>query len=287
MPDRQPDIIRVSSLTTYPECSRRSAAQMFRREIVAAGYKLRTLPRGIGAAAGTSVHKAAEVTLAEKAKGGSLPPLSVATDCAVETLKEEIKEGLEFDGIRGASRNAGEAEHQVISMSSAYHRVVAPTIEPILIEERLEAEVAPGLILSGKPDLVAREPSGIHDLKSGARGNRSHNPQIGGYSLLVRSNAIADVETASVDFVQRVRPDKTQPDPVSHPVRIADAETAAANIVRHIAEDLRVFREGDDDRHLLPGDPWAFLANPNSVLCGERYCSAWGTDFCREWKPKE
>jgi hypothetical protein len=47
-----------------------------------------------------------------------------------------------------------------------------------------------------------------------------------------------------------------------------------------------MFQEGDPERRIRPGDPWAFQSNPNSVLCGERFCPAWGTDFCRDWMPK-
>jgi hypothetical protein len=282
----EPTILRCSSLSSYADCNRRGAARMFRREIEAAGFKLRQTPYGIGAAAGSSVHKAAEVTLAEKAHAGELPPLSVATDCAVETLRESVRQGVIFDGPRGATQNATIAERQVVGMTAAYHRVIAPTVHPILVEERLEAEVAPGLVLSGRPDLVAREPGQIRDLKTGSRTAGSHNPQVGGYSLLARSHG-AEIETAAIDFVRRVAPNKPQPDPSSQTVPVAEAETAAINIIRHIAEDLRVFREGDAERRLLPGDPWAFQANPMSILCSAKWCSAWGTEFCREHLAKE
>ncbi len=289
------DIIRVSSLPTYPECCRRGAAMLFRPVIEAMGFELRELPNGIGASIGTSLHRAAEVVFREKAASGTTPPLSVATDCAVETLHEEILHNVEFDGPRGTTQNPATAEEQIISMTQAYHRVVVPKISPILVEERLEAEVRPGLILSGKPDIVAREPGTIHDTKSGARTPRSFSPQLGGYSLLVRSKAILeDVTRGTINFVQRVRlggkTNRAQPDPIEEAVDIAHAEVAATRIIHHIAEDLRVFREGDERLGILPGDPWAFTANPNSILCGERYCPAFGGKgphaFCHEWRKR-
>jgi hypothetical protein len=167
-------------------------------------------------------------------------------------------------------------------MTRAYFRSVAPRVDPIVVEERLEAEVSPGLVLSGQPDIVAREPRAVRDLKTGARLG-SHAPQIGGYALLARSHAL-DIDEAAIDWVQRAPVAKPQPDPVSVELRVADAETAAANIIRHIAGDLRTFRYGDAERHILPGDPWAFLANPASMLCSPKYCPAHGTEFCREGK---
>jgi hypothetical protein len=288
MSEPEPTIIRASSLPTYTECSRRGAASLFRPIIEAMGFKLRQLPHGAGAAVGTSLHKAAEITFAEKAKTGSTPPISLANDCAIETLREAVKEGIEFDGPRGTTQNQPIAEHQVISMSGAYHRVIVPKVNPVLVEERLSAAVAPGLILSGQPDIVAREPNAIRDLKSGARSPRAHTAQVGAYALLVRSHAIlSDVTTGAIDFVRRVNPKNPQPDPISESVDISRAETAASRIIYHMAEDLRVFREGDDRLRLKPGDPWAFSANPNSLLCSARFCSAFGTDFCHEWRPKE
>jgi hypothetical protein len=281
----EPTIIRASALSSYPDCNRRGAARLFWREITAAGFKLRHTPRGIGAAIGTAVHLAAKVTLEEKAKSGTLPPASVATDCAAEMLTEQLATGeVTFDGPRGATHNRDEAARQTIVMSRAYHRLVAPAVHPIIVEERLEAEVALGLILSGTPDVVAREPHAVRDLKTGARRPGSHAPQIGAYSLLSRSHGL-DIDEASIDFIQRVSPSKPQPDPESKSVPIAAAETAAVNILRHIEADLSTFRHGDPARRILPGDPWAFQANPASILCSPKYCPAFGTEFCREGDP--
>lgn len=251
------------------------------------GYRLRSTPRGIGAAIGTAIHRAAEITLREKAKSGSLPPSTVAADVAAVTLAEDLRQGeIAFDGPSGATHNRVEAEVQAVGMARAYHRVVAPQVEPLLVEERLEAEVAPGLVLSGQPDVVAREPERIRDLKSGARAGGSHTAQLGGYSLLARSNGI-DIADAAVDFVRRVAVGKPQPDPVSSPVPIAPAELTAANVLAHIRRDLEVFREGDDATGTPPGRAEAFLANPNSILCSAKFCPAFGTEFCREGNPEK
>jgi hypothetical protein len=275
-----PIIIRASSLTGWSDCERRGAARIFRRIIEAMGYQLRTTPMGVGAAIGTAVHKAAAVVLDEKARRGALPPASVAEDCAAGEVTEAVSRGVQFDGQRGPTYNRDDALKQATRMARAYHSVIAPQVQPILIEERLEAEVATGLILSGQPDVVAREPGQIRDLKSGIR-NGNHNAQIGAYSLLARSHGL-DIETAAVDFIGRAAMSKPQPDPVSKPVPVAIAENAAAQIVRKMAADLRVFQQGDEQRRLPPGDPWAFTANPQSNLCSARWCVAFGTDFCRE-----
>jgi len=280
----EPIIIRASALSTYPDCNRRGAARLFWREIEAAGFRLRHTARSIGALIGTAVHRAAEVTLTEKATSGVLPPVSVATDCAVQSLGEQMRQGeIAFDGT-GPTYNRTDADHQTLGMIRIYHQIVAPEVRPLLIEQRLEAEAAPGLILSGQPDVVALEPGAIRDLKTGVRRSASHAPQLGAYSLLSRSLGL-DIDEASIDFIQRVRPGRPQPDPISKPVPIAQAETAATNILRHIEADLRTFRQGDPERRILPGDPWAFQANPASILCSPKWCPAFGTQFCKEGDP--
>lgn len=276
-------VIRASSLSGYADCPRRSAARMFRREIIAAGFDLRETPPGIGAAIGTAVHKAAAVMLAEKADKGTLPPDDVTDDAAIETLRAETAPGILFDR---ESPEINAAELQVRRMARAYRNGVAPDIQPLLIEERLEAQVTPLIALSGQADVIAREPGRVRDLKTGKRlGN--HAPQIGAYSLLARTPTEAnpdgvDVQQASIDWVPRVSSKKPQPAPEQHRHDVARCETAALAVLRHIEGDLRTFREGDMARGVLPGDPWSFVANPSSMLCGPKYCPAHGTSFCRE-----
>jgi PD-(D/E)XK nuclease superfamily len=275
-----PTVIRASALSLYPDCPRRTAARLFWREIAAAGFKLRHVSRGIGAAIGSSVHQAAAAMLREKAQKGTLPPTSFATDAARDGVIAELQEGeILFDPT---TPNRGQAVIQSVEMTRGYHRTIAPGVEPILVEERLEAEVMPGLVLSGQPDVVAREPARLRDVKTSSRPRPgSHAPQLGAYALLVRTHGL-DVEEAAIDHVQRVPPHKLQPDPQSKPVPITQAETAASSILKHIEGDLATFRAGDPERRILPGDPWAFQANPASILCSPKYCPAFGTDFCRE-----
>jgi hypothetical protein len=276
-------VIRCSSLSGYPDCPRRGAARLFRHEIEDAGFTLRQTPRGIAAAIGTAVHTGAEIPLLEKATTGRLPPESVALDAATWTLGSQFRDGEEitFDGTRGVTHNRVQAERQVIGMTRAYFRTVAPALNPIHVEERLEAEIAPGVILSGQPDQICREPHKIRDLKTGRKPSGTHAPQVGGYSLLARSNGL-DIESAAVDFIQRVPIHKPQPDPVTEQVTVAQAETAASAIIKHMIGDLDTFRHGDPERRILPGDPWAFPANPASMLCSPKFCPAHGTEFCHE-----
>lgn len=283
----EPTTIRASSLSQWPDCPRRSAARMFKAEIERAGFKLSETPRGVGLVVGISLHSSAELILGEKARSGALPPLSVAQDAAAETLKEETSKGVMYD--KRATQNRADAESQVIRMARSYHADLAPKIFPIIVEERLEAQVSPYIVLSGQPDSVAREPGTVVDLKSGTiLGN--HAPQLGAYSLLARTPTPGrpegiEITSARIDWVPRSSMKRPQPDPVSEVRDIGAAETAASRILQEIERSIRTFREGDEERRILPGDAWAFTANPSSKLCGPAYCPAFGGDFCREHAP--
>lgn len=274
---RAPTIIRSSSLSGYSDCARRAAAKLFRREVEAAGYTLRELPSGVGAAVGTGVHGGAAVILKEKAATGELPPIDVATDAAITELRRAAEPGITFDRETPA---LNEAEQQVVRMVRLYRAQIAPDVQPLIVEERLEAQVTPDLILSGQSDVIAREPGRVRDLKTGkARGN--HKPQLGSYSLLARSNGI-NVTEAVEDFIPRAPLKKPQPDAQIIHHDLAAAETAAINVLRHIEDDLNTFRYGNAEGEVLPGDAWAFVANPSSKLCSAKFCPAYQTSFCRE-----
>jgi PD-(D/E)XK nuclease superfamily len=278
----KPTVVRVSTLSRWHECERKGATGLFWHEIEAAGFRLNRLGRGIAPVQGSTVHKAAAFGQAEKAQTGALPPLSYVLDVARDELVEQQKFGsVRMDGPRGVTHNWNDATAQVAAMSTAYHQVIAPLTQPVIVETRFEAEIEQGLILSGQPDLICHEPAMVRDLKTGTRPPASWVPQLGGYSLVARSHHL-EIDTAAIDFVRKVARGRPQPIPETHTAEIAQAETAAAMIVRSIATAIDTFRRGDDRRGIKPGDPWAFSANPACVLCSPKYCSAYNTSFCRE-----
>ncbi|TAD89897.1 MAG: hypothetical protein EAZ99_07860 [Alphaproteobacteria bacterium] len=280
-------IIRASALTGYADCPRRAAAKLFRPDIRAAGYELPELPSGIGAAMGTAVHSAAKVALDEVAKSGSLPPLSVATDAAQAVLHEGVKKGVAWEA-KGIT-TAQAAEVVVQKMVVSYHEEIAPTIQPILVEERLEATVSSdsltgiSFVLSGQADVVAREPGKIRDLKTGKK-RGAHGAQLGAYDLLAESNGLP-IKEAAIDFIQRVGLKTAQPPAVVDNYDLGNVQQQALRVIAQAETDLRTFLLGNADLRLAAGDPRAFLSNPSSMLCSPKYCPAHGTPFCRDHAP--
>jgi|SRR6185312_2690933 len=281
-------VTRCSGLSGFPDCGRRWAANTLWREIATAGYVLRESSRGIGAAVGTSVHKSAQADLEAKAKTGALPPLDLVTDCAVEQLREEVRLGIDYDQRVTPTRN--DAEQQVLRMAKSYHHEVAPGLNPVLVERRLDALIpwsTQNIVLSGQPDIVAREPDALDDLKTGTR-RGYFMPQMGAYSLIVRSHGLAEVTQSRLTWVPRTAMKKPQPPPFHEPIDIVRAESTAISIIKAIDTAVRTWREGDPERDIKPGDPAAFIANPSSMLCSPKYCRAHScgvNGWCREHDP--
>lgn len=284
--------IRASGLDKYPDCPRRFAASALKREIKAAGWVVRDEVYGVAAVIGTAVHFAAKTVLDEVARGAPLPPRSVATDAARDSFRESTGPDRRIIYDAKFAERVDLAEKQVYRMTISYHHYIAPYRKPICVEQRFESVVAwarQPMILSGQPDLVARESNDIDDLKTGVRPS-NHAAQAGGYALLARSEGL-QIDGAKIDFVPRASLNKPQPHPIERRLNIALSEELAMDTLRQIDVALTVWREGDPERGVVPGDPAAFQANPASVLCKAKYCpchSVRGPNaFCRAWKQYE
>ncbi len=284
MSDGQPVLdgrtIRPSSLTTWADCGRRWAASVLHAEITQAGYSLRfQAPTHIGAAIGSGVHAGAAWTMEEKRATGSLGADSEAEDRAIAEFEARSEYGVGWDEVTSTLPTA---KRQLARMTRSYRRHVAPSIEPLVIETRLEADIGDGWAMSGQNDVLAGDPDDVlRDLKTGSR-QRSNAVQYGAYVMLFRAHGWG-VRSIIEDYIPRVRLDREQPMPIetSIPLRpaIDDAWEAFDGIKRSTAEfERRLADQNGRAPHA------AFPANPASALCGERWCRAWGTDFCHSHK---
>lgn len=273
-------VIRASSLPGYSDCSRRWAANTLFAEINELGFGLkRDLPSSIGATVGTSMHSGIAFIMEEKMKSGNLGNLMEAEQRALEDFSEKVPTGILWDEV---TPNNKDAQLQVARMIKVYRGTIAQDLNPVAVERRLEVRVGEDFVLSGQSDLQTIEQGGLRDHKSGKL-HRQHYSQIGSYSLLGRTaHPDQPIKRLFVDFVQRVTMKKPQPEPVTDEYDQATAEQAAFTVISQIKQTTREFR-----RRIETGDAppeHAFLANPGSMLCSPKYCSAFGTSFCREHK---
>lgn len=270
-------VIRPSSLTTAVDCSRRWAAHHLGDELAAAGYDLQPgRSIHIGAAVGSAVHAAAGYTMAEKRDHGALGAESEAIDRAEAEFDDRTQYGVTWDQATG---DLPTAKKQIARMTRVYRSSLAPELVPLLVEERLTADVGDGWEVSGQLDTLTGDPDfEIDDLKTGAV-RRANGVQYATYAMLFRAHGYK-ITGLNEDFLRRVPIRNEQPPPlrVSIPLdaAIADAWEAIDTIKRETAE----FQKRAADPNGRP-PPAAFRANPASVLCGPKWCRAWGTQFCQ------
>jgi hypothetical protein len=271
-------VIRPSALTGWLDCSRRAATALFWKEIRAAGFTLRSMPRNVGAAVGTSVHKGAWLTLDTKLRTGEIGADKDATEIAVETFRAEVADGVMWDELTNSHNTAAK---QIERMTRVYRVQVAPKISPIKIEERLEATIGE-VVISGQKDCLCREPADLRDLKTGKRAS-SHAAQLGAYSLLERSHG-GEVTGLKEDYIRRGGLKQPQPDVETLAYDPGVCEHLAMETIDDIRGSVIEFRERLKTGRLPPEN--AFRPNPNSVLCSDKWCPAWGTKFCGAHRPK-
>lgn len=257
-----PTTIRASSLPHYTDCLRRAAAKMLAPELATYGYNVRATQASIGAAVGTATHNALEVALLLRAE--NKPYESEIEEVVDISISKSIENGVIWDDTTRSKEIAvKQAVRQAKSVLNTF-----PDLLGVAIEEEYKANLGDGFILSGHIDI--RKKDCIWDLKTGTM-RRANQAQYGAYSLLCRTNGI-HINRIGEIYVRRVGITKPQPDPVLVEYDIATAEKMAWEIINKMKSDVSNFRSN--------GDLWAFMANPNSLMCNADYCPAYGTNFC-------
>jgi len=261
-----PISIRASLVPSYCDCPRRAACKMLPWLLEKAGYTVPKRPPIVAAAIGTAVHEGEAQCMRSKLDLGAVCPETDAVDSAVANLDESLKEEVEFDK-KAPDRNT--AEKQTIRITQSYYQHAQPKIEPARIwdpkdpRDKISADVQDGFTVTGHPD-VQTVKKVISDTKTGAV-FRPPQAQLGTYSLVSKSNSV-DIQGVQAVYIPRVAISKPQPPPLFALFDLQECETEAWTIIQRIKQDVLKFLE--------TGSPRAFLANPMSMLCGEKWCPA-------------
>lgn len=263
--------IHPSSLPSFLDCQRRTAARVIAGTVRDAGFELRSLPVGIGAITGTASHAAVATMHRAQIKAGdpTLWPVGDAIEVGMESIAANIVNGVTWDTT---SPTLNTAQKQVARQVRMYAQSVSPGV-PVAAEERLTAVISKGrAVLDGTVD--RREDVRIRDLKTG-RVRRANGVQYGAYSLLQRTHGNT-VDELIEDYLPRVPLTKPQPPVVPIRHNVAEAEQAAMAIITRMIDAVTRFE--------ATGNPWEFLPNPMSQMCSDRFCPAHSTPFCTAHK---
>ncbi|MGZ8432748.1 MAG: hypothetical protein ACXWYM_00190 [Candidatus Binatia bacterium] len=263
------DSIRASSISSYNDCARRGAAKMFPLALASAGFALNKSRRLIGSVIGTGAHAAMNHMLQSKIDTGESGKVGDAEEIAIDSLRKDVSEGVEWD--KSVAPNMPSAEGLVRRHTRAIHHFIAPKIKPVALEESFEAEYR-GMKITGHVDV--REPDTIGDLKTG-KFERPNFPQYGTYVMLGRT------EGHTITKVREFYDKTVALDKPSEPPKILEI---SADIAAAQAKEILDFIIDDYNKFLIDGNPAHFRANPSSILCGPKYCTAYGTEFCKYHK---
>jgi hypothetical protein len=265
-------------LPGVPDCERRAVAKQFRKKFEADGHKLRQLAPSVGAAAGTAVHKGVEIALKARFARAKITADDILQP-AFAAFKEETDKACTWDDT---TPNRNVAEQQISSMIDSYLKGPGKDVVPFTmpdgmpaVELSLRADCGGGWLLTGTMDIATD--GWVRDLKTGALA-RPYQAQLGAYALLARSNQIiTNVKGLCIDFVQRKGKTKPQPPCVTHEYHVEASQKYARSIIMRVQSDMATYEAtGDLDA--------AFMSNPCSMMHSEKYCPAFGTEFCNQWK---
>lgn len=106
-------------------------------------------PWGGAAIVGLAVHRSAEVNFEQKVESHEDLPVEDAREIAAQSFEDKVLEA-EKDGIDWRDLKRGDAKDQSVQLAGLYHRVGAPRVQPVAVEEWVEAQ------LPGVPELYGR-----------------------------------------------------------------------------------------------------------------------------------
>lgn len=237
-------LLRVTELNQYMECSAKFMFSTIEKIHV---------PRALPLAVGTAVHKALETNYGQKIETKRDLPKSDVLDAFADEFERQTEEveSTEFEDTP-----KGEVKDQGINLVAQYQDSVAPTIQPAIVEKRIEVEFDPSLSrhnLSGQIDLID-DAAVMIDHKTTAR--TPSEPSYGNvlqatmYRLLAKADGIAITENRIDYLVNKKKPELrsfiVEPD-----------EAHAARVIKAVSHGI---------------DQGVFVPNRSSILCSHKWC---------------
>ena len=232
-PGTEPPSISYSRASSYVRCP---AAYNFRYNV---GLKIAPSWSIIGRAS----HEAEAVNFEQKITSGRDLPVQDVRDTAATAFDRELQteEVIWEDGD-----NPGRAKDRAVLGAETHHILVAPPIQPILVEEPFKVALPWGTILTGRMDVVDQAWT-IHDAKHVADapkdGAEEYEAQPGLYGFAARA-MVQERPRFILDYVVLGRKNAKAPKPraLSREVQVTDAKIGAA--LERLQQVERAIRAG-------------------------------------------
>jgi RecB family exonuclease len=126
------------------------------------------IPPGIAARRGSATHKAAQVNHAQKIKSGQDLPVADLQDAARDHYIKLVKEEGVFiprDQVTEKGKLLAEGQDTAIRLTKLYREALAPQIQPVIVEQRLEIDAGLVLPIQGTIDVLTAD-NWLPDLKT-------------------------------------------------------------------------------------------------------------------------
>lgn len=241
---------------------RRCSLQYFFRYIV--GLKMK--PVGV-MCKGRSVHRGVQVGYQHKAEKGELPPRAQVLQATADEF-DQVAPTAKWD----PNEVQGAVKDRAVMLTGLHYNSVAPTVDPILVEHRIQYEITPEITMDAYLDVV--ESSGtIRDTKAvGRRVNKdviSQDLQLASYVIAAESVGLS-VDMVALDRLVDTRNARVQQIEMDR----NEVETERAmHVTKAVAEgiDRRAFAPCDQltacgwcgYRKICWGNKWwEFLTDP-------------------------
>lgn len=248
--------LSASSIGTYERCP-----EQFRWRYVE-GIKS---PPGVAAITGKGTHKSIEGNMLAKLAGGALDieaAKALARDGVMQAWEAETPMLTDDDGSEEQAR--GSAVDDAVSLAALHHAEVAPSIQPMAVERRVE------IALSGPFDLLGfidiEEQKGVIDTKTSGKSPSADaaakSTQLTIYDYARRMEG-KESGFVRLDYLVKSKRPKYVPlvatrDEVDHDRMLARVARVAA-----------AWQSG-----IFP------FADPNSWACSQKFCGFW--DRCEQ-----
>lgn len=243
--------IRPSAVDTFFGCSWQWAKTFLQGES--------SIPNS-RAAIGTAIHAGIEASWREAMDAGKADHnLSMMSDAAIESWKEETKEGVSM----GDDETAGTCEREIIAGLDAWKEDLAPFIGiPKAVETYFQIDIQNPFVkaLGGTIDYLA--PGVIDDVKTSKRKvtPSGYETQQSLYKYLAEANGEVIKHQRLQNVVLKKNPD-------AQLLELVPNVEKAKGLVNTMLETLEVFHSGSVPAHIL------FRGNPKYMFCSEKYCA--------------
>jgi len=251
-----------SSLTLLERCG-----EKFRRRYI----EKERVPPSPRMLRGTVIHRVAKMAMLRKLEEQEIPSGEEARDVAATEFEQEWAGGVSLDHGTDANVEKAGSKDFAVDLSAFYVGAVAPTVEPIAVERRIE--VAPkdsDLKITGVIDLVAKLPSGgeaIRDTKTSEKSpNRDaaeNSQQLTMYAMVRQADVGKLPEALALDHLVRTPARREQKHIVQETTR--DAGDVAA-LVNRLNTAVEAVKRG------------VFMPTaPDSWWCSRNWCEYWSS----------